>query len=435
MRRKGLLVVLALMGLLFAGCQQDQVVEEDEKDYEKPLPPGQLALRKITDPSQIPDFTIAACDTSNLRSAIKNSLNYMAKPSSQQFFPYGDISHRKVVASLQEFVNMLDSGLSGRELAAAIKRKYDVYISVGCDNMGTVLFTGYYTPIFDGSMKRTARFKYPLYSKPDDLVKGANGEILGRRTANGSIVDYPSRTDIEASDMLEGNELVWLSDPFEVYIAHVQGSAKIRLPDGKLITVGYAATNGHKYQSVSKQMLKNSAIPADKMSLKAMIDYFKVHPEEVDDYVSQNPRFVFFQISRGAPRGSLNEPVTPWRTIATDKSVYPRASLVFMSSKMPRSIGGRTVTSNYTGFVLDQDTGGAIRAPGRCDVYLGQGEEAGRLAGQVYHEGKLYYLFLKPEHMPSNVFASPDDSSGAGTGGSSNTWRSRSQSQQREEWE
>jgi len=116
-----------------------------------------------------------------------------------------------------------------------------------------------------------------------------------------------------------------------------------------------------------------------------MIDYFRRHPGEVRTYVRQNPRYVFFRIADGLPRGSLNEPVTAWRTIATDKSVFPRACLAFITAAVP-----------HDGFVLDQDTGGAIRAAGRCDVYMGVGDEAGRLAGQTYREGRLYYLFLKP---------------------------------------
>jgi len=116
----------------------------------------------------------------------------------------------------------------------------------------------------------------------------------------------------------------------------------------------------------------------------------------VDTYVRRNPRFVFFRNEEGEPRGSLNEQVTPMRTIATDKSIFPRAALGFISTALPQIVGGgQPAIQSYTGFVLDQDTGGAIRAPGRCDVYMGVGDMAGRLAGQTYQEGQLYYLFVK----------------------------------------
>jgi membrane-bound lytic murein transglycosylase A len=134
-------------------------------------------------------------------------------------------------------------------------------------------------------------------------------------------------------------------------------------------------------------MIADGKLTEKNINMKAMIDYFKAHPDEVDLYVNKNPRFVFFKSEEGNPRGSLNESVTPFRTIATDKTIYPRAMFAFVAVDMDRTVG----------FVLDQDTGGAIRAAGRCDVYLGVGDDAGELAGKTYREGLLYYLFIKPD--------------------------------------
>ena len=388
----GLSLVVAFS--FFLGCQKrtsfiHTEIPKAEKDYNRLLPPGELALRKITDPSRIPDYTRACADTGHLQEAIAHSLNYLAKPSSQTFFPYGDISHERGVRSLQELARLFASGRSPEQMNEILRNNFDTYISVGCDDRGTVLFTGYYTPIFEGSPVRTDRFRYPLYQAPADLVKGPDGTILGRKGADGNLGPYPSREEIESSHLLAGQELVWLSDPFEVYIAHVQGSAKIRMPDGTLQTVGYAAHNGWEYRSVVQIMIADGKLANRKINLQAMIDYFKAHPDEVDRYVRQNPRFVFFRFATGDPRGSLNEPVTPFRTIATDKSIYPRAMFSFVEAELGRPIG----------FVLDQDAGGAIRAAGRCDVYMGIGDEAAELAGGTYREGKLYYLFIKPERM------------------------------------
>jgi membrane-bound lytic murein transglycosylase A len=213
--------------------------------------------------------------------------------------------------------------------------------------------------------------------------------------ADGSITPYPQRAVIEDAMLLRGQELVWLSDPFEAYIAHIQGSAKIRLPDGNLVTVGYVAHNGHEYKSISQALVKDGKIPGSQLSLATIIAYFKEHPDEVSRYTRLNPRFIFFSRQEGNPHGSLNEPVTPMRTIATDKSIFPRGCLTFISTTLPRNEAGNVVLRPYSGFMLDQDTGGAIRAPGRCDVYIGVGDMAGKLAGQTYQEGKLYYLFLK----------------------------------------
>jgi membrane-bound lytic murein transglycosylase A len=372
------------------------MVGEGGPDYDRPLPPGQLALRKITDPAQIPDFTAAFSNTADLRRAVERSLSYLSKPSSRNFYPYGrEISHDRVVRSLEAFLALLESGLDPAEMNQAIRESFDVYTSVGWDGRGTVLFTGYYTPIFNASRERTERFRYPLYQPPEDLVKGENGEILGRRTASGALEPYPTREQIQGSDLLDGRELVYLEDPFEVYIAHVQGSALLRLPSGERITVGYAASNGAEYESVGLALVADGKIPADQLSLQTMMDYFDAHPEQVDTYTARNPRFVFFTLGEGLPRGSLNEEVTPLRTIATDKSIYPRAALGLIRTRLPMGEGGRIRPLPYSGFVLDQDTGGAIRAPGRCDVYMGVGENAGARAGRTREEGRMYYLFLR----------------------------------------
>lgn len=384
----GLLIVV--MGLGFAGCQKRSVmIVEDrtvEKDYLRQLPPGELALRKITDPDQIPDYTKAAGDLDGLLEAINHSLNYMAKPSSERFYPYGEITHGQAVKSLQELRKLVLSGLPPVELNKILREKFDTYISVGCDNQGTVLYTGYYTPIFDGSTSRTDRFRYPLYTSPANLVKGTDGAILGQKGPDGRIGKFPNRAGLKNSNLLAGNELVWLADPFEVYVVHVQGSAKIRTPEGKLEAVSYDAHNGWEYESIVPKMIADGKLSGKNVSLRIMIDYFKAHPDEIDHYVNRNPRFVFFRKGTGEARGSINEPVTPFRSIATDKSIYPRAMFAFAAVDLARPIG----------FALDQDTGGAIRAAGRCDVYMGVGDRAGELAGATYREGRLYYLFLKP---------------------------------------
>ncbi|PKN76479.1 MAG: hypothetical protein CVU52_04595 [Deltaproteobacteria bacterium HGW-Deltaproteobacteria-10] len=379
--------------LVISGCQTRSSVvvtpyAEPGKDYSRALPPGELALRKITDPQQIPDYTKACSDLNGLKEAIARSLSYMEKPSSRKFYPYGEITHEHALRSLRELEKLVNLKLSPEQMNRVLREKFDTYISVGCDDQGTVLYTGYYTPIFDGSTVRTDRYRYPLYKVPADLVKGPDGAILGRKGPDGAVQQYPNRLDIEKSGMLAGHELVWLGDPFEVYIVHVQGSAKIRMHGGQIETIGYAAHNGWEYKSIRHKLIADGKFTEKNINLKVMIDYFKIHPDEVDKYVNDNPRFVFFKEEKGEPRGSLNEPVTPFRTIATDKAIYPRAMFAFTAVDLDRPIG----------FALDQDTGGAIRAAGRCDVYMGVGDRAGELAGKTYREGQLYYLFIKPDN-------------------------------------
>jgi membrane-bound lytic murein transglycosylase A len=401
MKTCGVCAVLTLLGaVLLCGCPKKPTGTLSEPipappEYSRPLPEGQLALRKITDPAEIPDFTPACADLTSLREALARSISYMSKPSSRRYFPYGEITHAQALASLNAFAALLEGSMTAPQMNAAIRERFDVYTSVGWDGSGTVLFTGYYTPIFDASLTPTERFRYPLYKEPPNLAKGEEGTILGIRGAGGQLTRCPARQELEGSPLLKGCELAYLADPFEVYVAQVQGSAKLRLPDGRLITVGYSANNGYDYNSVALELVKDGKIARESLSLQAMMDYFRAHPGEVGEYVRRNPRFVFFSLTDGNPRGSLNEPVTTLRTIATDKAIFPRACLAFVSTQLPRANDGAMLRP-YRGFALDQDTGGAIRAAGRCDVYMGIGPAAAELAGRTQQEGRLYYLFLKP---------------------------------------
>lgn len=405
---RGAAAVLVAGAAFFGGCRKDTGQIHDliaPPQYDRQLPPGALALRKITDPAQIPDFTAACRRRDLLRQAIDNSLHYLAKPSSRKYYPYGQISHEQTVASLQAFAALLDANLPPEAMNAEIRRRFDVYVSVGCDDRGTVLYTGYYTPIFEASLTRTDRFAWPLYRPPAGLVKDEEGNILGMRQADGTLTQPPTRKQYDNSGELAGNELVWLADPVEVYVAHVQGSAILRLPDGRLMTVGYAANNGHEYVSIGRELVADGKIAAEALSLQSILAYFKAHPEDRQVYFWRNPRYVFFAAGGDGPAGSLNEPVTPWRSIATDKAIYPRAALAYIESRLPQRLGTGVQELPYAGFACDQDTGGAIRAPGRCDIYMGIGDAAGELAGRTRQEGRLYYLFLKPGESAGPTFA------------------------------
>jgi membrane-bound lytic murein transglycosylase A len=187
MEKRIFLVGVLVLAFLFNGCAPKEK-QQEFLGYDRPLGPGEQALVKITNPYEIPDFTLACIDLDGLDVAIAHSLNYMKKPSSKQFFPISSISHERVVKSLEKFSEYINSGMTEAELNQAIRDNFDVYMSVGCDKRGTVLFTGYYTPIFEGSWEQTDNYIYPLFKKPTNLVKGAFGEILGRQTADGILL-------------------------------------------------------------------------------------------------------------------------------------------------------------------------------------------------------------------------------------------------------
>jgi len=388
MSRRLILPVL-ILGLA-AGCQkpaQPLPVADIKKDYDRPLPPGAFALRKV-DPSMYPNFGDGwfRAKGTGLREAVQYSIAYMNKPSSKKYFPLGPFSHDRALASLQHFLTVLDRADSPETLDRMIRQDFEVWMSIGCDDEGTVLFTGYYSPIFEGSLTQSERFKYPLYKLPPDLKKDEEGNPIGG--------PWRTRQEIEQTGLLAGQELAWLSDPFETYVLTVQGSGFLKLEDGRLYEVGYAGHNGHDYTPIGRQLVADGKIAREKLSLDAMIRYFKEHPEDLDTYMYQNKRFVFFQDSQGGPYGCLGQRVTPYHSVATDKEIFPRACLSFLDTFVPRDPVNHEMRP-YRSFVLDQDRGAAIRAPGRCDIYMGVGPDAGQMAGFTYSEGRLYYLFLK----------------------------------------
>ena len=386
------LMCVSMTSCGWIGCRKKR------KDYAKPLPPGVMALRKLTDPEDYPDFGAGFRNRQGLIEAIENSLNYYAKPSSKEFFPYLDIEHERAVQTLEVFKQVIAEAKDPADLNRIIAERFDVYISIGCDDQGTVLYTGYCTPIFKGSLERSVEYRYPLYKRPADLEIKTHGTPMGRKTASGSIVPYYTRAEIDNNQLLAGKglELVYLKDPLEVFIAHVQGSAIIELPDGTQRCAGYHGKTDRPYTSMGLSLVADGKIDRAALSLQKIMEYFQLHPHELKHYINKNESYVFFHWAESGPRGSLNTPVIPYRSIATDKAVFPRGLLTFLVTELPQmQTRDNVVFEPYYGFALDQDTGGAIRSAGRCDVYMGVGPDALLLAGRTNAEGKLYYLAVK----------------------------------------
>ena len=379
-----LLAVLAAAAFAATGCTRGV---KAKKDYNRPLPPGQIALREV-DINTLPDVHFGPGEKDAVRAALKQSQAFLAKRGAEKWYPRALVSKDEVSRSITALDNILASAASDAEVNARIKAGFRAYMSIGCDDEGTVLFTGYYTPIFDGSRTQDATHRYPLYKRPADLILNNALEVGQQQMPEGGLRPYPSAGELEASGALKGQELVWLSDPYECYLIRVQGSGKIRLPDGSIMEVGYNGTNGHEYRGIGKDLVADGKISAENLSFFTMRSYFKAHPEDVPVYTSRNPRFIFFSEVKGGPYGCLGTPVTKDVSIATDKDIFPPAGPVW-------AVTSTTEHQQYVGLLVDQDRGGGIRAPGRCDLYMGEGEANEQRAGGQYFEGRLYYLLVK----------------------------------------
>ena len=332
-------------------------------------------------------------DKQALIKSIDNSLYYLSTPAAARAYrnyAVPGFTVYRVRRSLFRFRQLLLSANSPEELQQAISKEFSLYVSVGKDDYGTVSFTGYFEPTYRASRIPTAEYRYPLYRKP------ANFDRWSR--------PHPTRAQLEGKDgllgkksILAGHELVWMSDRLKAYLVQVQGSAKLQLTDGTTMSVGYGGTTNYAYTSLGKELVKDEIFALEELTLPKLIAYFQANPKALDKYIPRNNRFVFFRNTKGkAPTGNLGVEVTGDRSIATDKSLMPPGALALIFAPIPVVTETGEINIDLVDrFVLDQDTGSAIKGAGRVDVFLGSGTQAGDRAGLLHGDGRLYYLLLK----------------------------------------
>jgi membrane-bound lytic murein transglycosylase A len=387
-------LALLVAAVALAGCQS-----KPKPDYARPLPPGAAALRPVPE-KDWPDLAGAFVNRdSSLRVALDESVRWFDAPSSRQHFPFQGVTHERARASVIAFRDLLARSANAHAFETEALRLFDVLESVGYNDEGIVLFTGYYAPVFRASRARTERFRYPLYARPGDLVTDpVSGAPRGRRLADGTVATYPARAEIETTNMLAGTEIAWLEDALSAYLVHVNGSAKLRLQDGSTMHVGYAGKTDRPYTSLGKVMVEEGLIKPDEVDLREIWSVFRRKPAKVEQLMQRNESYVFFTESAGDswPAGSLGVPVTERSSLATDKKIYPRGGVVLVDTDAITLTDG---PRPFLRFMLDQDTGGAIRAPGRADIFMGIGKSAEIMAGGQHAEGRLYYVLLKPRYV------------------------------------
>jgi membrane-bound lytic murein transglycosylase A len=295
------------------------------------------------------------------------------------------------VQTLEAFQQVITTAPTPAALQQAIRERFHVLQSPGRDERGEVLFTGYYEIELEGSLVPSARFPYPLYKRPPDLLDGeANPGQAG---------SYYTRREIDGEGKLRGRglELFWLRNPVDGFFLHVQGSGQIRLPDGQVQRVHYAASNGYPYYSIGRILLEAGRLPRDAMSLQGLRRYFRDHPEETTRVLYRNPRYIFFRPVAQGPQGNLGLILVPGRSIAADQRLFPPGGLAFVQIQQPvlNAQGEITAWRPASRFVFNHDTGSAITGPGRVDLFWGSGAQAEMAAGHMQHTGKLFFLLKR----------------------------------------
>ncbi len=388
--RLALGVSLGLSLLLNAGLSAPSIAQE-------PPQPPLVPLVAVPDEDAVAQLAEEADlwgDRASLITALDHSLSYLNTPTAvATYADYGiaAISHDRVRRSLRRFRTLLVTSQSPDAFYRALQREFVLYQSVGNDNQGTVHFTGYFEPVFAASRTPDQTYRYPLYQRPPNLDDWP--------------LPHPTRQDLEGVDGLQadqgplrGLELVWLRDRLDAFLVQVQGSARLQLAEGGFLSVGYAGRTDYPYTSIGRELINDGIIPAPDLTLERLLAHFEAFPADLDTYLPRNQRFIFFAATDGGPpTGNLSVPVTPGRSIATDKSIMPPGALALITLPWPeRGADGTWQAQPQTRYVLDQDTGGAIQGAGRVDIFVGSGVAAGEQAGQINTNGALYYLLLRP---------------------------------------
>ena len=366
------------------------------------------ALKQVRPPELADDSPPAS-----LRDAVTTTLARLQQLDPAQIHHLGPqpVSNQKLRESLADFQAKLEEIGWNDAFFRYLRENFLFYRSVA----DPVLFTGYYEPLLRGSLQRSDIYAYPLYRRPDNLLivdlnkyyfypkyPDLPGLLRGRLEENNHVVPYYSRQEIDTDSKLAGQnlELLWVDSLVDLFFLQIQGSGIVELDSGERLRIGYADQNGQPYRSIGRFLIDSGALTKDQGSMQAIKQYLNQHPEKWPEVLNLNPSYIFFRALEGnepGPIGSLGVPLTPGRSVATDLRLFPPGALAFIECEKPVFDDQKRILrwEKFRRFVLNQDTGGAIRGPDRVDLFTGNGEMAELIAGQMKQPGALYFLIKK----------------------------------------
>lgn len=283
-----------------------------------------------------------------------------------------------------------------------------VPFEVHSDGEPVGLFTGYYEPELRGSRVRKGKFQTPLYARPRDLVlvdlgqfrDQFKGERIAGRVENGSLIPYRNRAEIVEKGLSEvSRPLVFVDSAWEAFSIQIQGSGRVRMPDGSLIRMNYDGQNGHPYTAIGRSLVQRGAIRREDVSMQSIRKWLEANPKEADKVMNLNASYVFFKEepggdpAKGAP-GAMQVPLYPERSLAIDLRYHALGAPMWVDATRPAEKPGET-PQTFQHLLVAHDTGGAIRGPVRGDVYWGAGARPEELAGRMANRGRLVILLPK----------------------------------------
>lgn len=265
--------------------------------------------------------------------------------------------------------------------------------------------TGYYEPEILGSRAPAPGYATPLYRRPPDLVevdlgafaKDLQGRKLRGRLDGKTLVPYPSRADIMVGALSgRGLELVWAADPYEAFFLEIQGSGRVKLPDGQIMRIGYDSQNGRDYVAIGKVLLDNGNLPRGGVTMDSILAWLRDNPEKAPALLAANPSVVFFrEITGEGPIGAMGIAITPQISVAADPAFIPLGAPLFVETRLG--------TQALTALMVAQDTGGAIKGPNRIDLFRGAGTAARAEAGAQAADARV--VILLPRQAADRLLA------------------------------
>ncbi|EEB69761.1 MltA/3D domain protein [Ruegeria sp. R11] len=303
--------------------------------------------------------------------------------SFDQLDGWEDDNHEAALAAFLQTCRDLDDpdwralcAMAAAQETAAAKGFFQLFFRpVLVEDGAPALFTGYFEPELSGARRPSSRYRYPVYRLPPEARK---------------VSQWLSRRELLTSGVMEGRglEIAWVDDPVELFFLQIQGSGRIRLPDGSSIRVGYGGANGHEYRSIGTELVRRGIYNIHQVSAAVIKRWVRRNPVAGEELLMHNPSYVFFrEVSRvpasAGPLGAMNRSVTTLRSLAVDPRYTPLGAPVWLEKD-----GAKPMRR----LMIAQDTGSAIKGAQRADVFFGSGDEAGIEAGKLRDPGRMVVL-------------------------------------------
>ncbi|HWD14817.1 murein transglycosylase A [Pseudochrobactrum sp. sp1633] len=288
-----------------------------------------------------------------------------------------------------------------RQAARAFFECYFYPVKITPHDQQTGFVTGFYEPEIAASRIRTAEFSVPFYRKPADLIKldsdnrpeNLPEEMAFGRTYNGQITEYFDRQAIEQGALTgQGLEIAYVADKVDAYFAHVQGAVRLNFTDGSQMRLTYAAKSGHGFTGAGRVLIDKGELEPAKVTMQTIRQWLAEYPARIDEILWHNRSYIFFREAPvddllSGPVAAAKVPLTAQRSLAVDRKYHCFGTPFFINVRnFPDRHGV------FHRLMIAQDTGTAIVGPARGDLFIGSGDAAGQLAGQIRHDADFIML-------------------------------------------